>query len=320
MRDLFKVFSILIVAALFSIPTCEELYPPYSQLDLVVVIDTTGSMAFLLRTLMPGFSAIVESLGTWGIDAKYGLVTFGDGFNFPIGDTLISDGSAFYEKLFYTNCMGGADVPEEALDALMAAADSLSWRDTSLKVILLFTDSDFCFRMSTCFSCSSMWMPNEVVDSLVARRIIVFSIIKIPLWHHACAAMSDSDEMAWYNRLAWRTGGKKLNLQSIVLFDSLIASLKNLILLNVEENNEGNANILISPNPFNENCRILFSIPHDYGEIAIYSPDGKMILRKSFNSGQHEVEFDAENLPSGVYIAVLRAGKFTVKKSLIMIK
>jgi len=320
MKDLLKVFSILIIAVLLSIPTCEELYPPYSQLDLVVVIDTTGSMGFLLRTLMPGFSAMVESLGTWGIDAKYGLVTFGDGFNFPIGDTLISDGSAFYEKLFYTNCMGGADVPEEALDALMAAADSLNWRDTSLKVILLFTDSDFCFRMSTCFSCSSMWMPNEVVDSLVARRITVFSIIKIPLWHHACAAMSDSDEMAWYNRLAWRTGGKKLNLQSLVLFDSLIASLKNLILLNVEENNEGNANIIVSPNPFNENCRILFSIPHDYGEIAIYSPDGRIILRKSFNSARHEIEFDAENLPSGVYIAVLRAGEFSLKRSLILIK
>ena len=320
MRDLFKVFSILIVAALLGTPTCEELYPPYSQLDLVVVIDTTGSMGFLLRTLMPGFSAIVESLGTWGIDAKYGLVTFGDGFNFPIGDTLISDGSAFYEKLFYTNCMGGADVPEAALDALMAAADSLNWRDTSLKVILLFTDSDFCFRMSTCFSCSSMWMPNEVVDSLVARRITVFSIIKIPVWHNACVGMSDSDEMAWYNRLAWRTGGKKLNLQSIVLFDSLIASLKNLILLNIEENHEGNANILVSPNPFNENCKILFSVPHDYGEIAIYSPDGKIILRKGFNPGRHEIEFDTENLPSGVYIAVLRAGKMRVVKKLFKIK
>ena len=321
MKDLLKVFSILIIAVLLSIPTCEELYPPYSQLDLVVVFDTTGSMVAFIRQLQQGFRTLSDSIESWGLDVKYGLVTYGDYYKFPLGTNLTDSADLFFEKIDSLWCTGGSDAPENALDALMAARDSFDRRDTSLKVIFVFTDAVFCMRTSTCENCHSMWLYDEVLDSLKSSRIVVFSTIRMPLWSDFCSGMREYNVLLKYKALARETGGHTHKITSPALFDSLIAELHYILINRVSENiSKPNINFSVFPNPFNKSCLISVTTQLSDAELEIYYPDGKIVFKKKLSQGKHEIEFDAENLPSGVYIAVLRAGKFTVKKSLILIK
>ncbi|HHH81069.1 MAG TPA: T9SS type A sorting domain-containing protein [candidate division Zixibacteria bacterium] len=321
MNNLSIVLLILLITVLLSISTCEELYPPYSQLDLVVVFDTTGSMVAFIRQLQQGFRTLSDSIESWGLDVKYGLVTYGDSCRFPLGTNLTDSADLFFEKIESLWCTGGSDAPENALDALMAARGNFDWRDTSLKVIFIFTDAVFCMRTSTCENCRSMWLYDEVLDSLKSSRIVVFSTIRMPLWSDFCTGMREYNVLLKYKALARGTGGHTHKINSPALFDSLISEL-HYILINRVSENIGQPNIGFSafPNPFNKSCLISVTTQLSDAELEIYYPDGKIVFKKKLSQGKHEIEFDAENLPSGVYIAVLRAGEFSLKKSLILIK
>lgn len=59
------------------------------------------------------------------------------------------------------------------------------------------------------------------------------------------------------------------------------------------------------PNPFNPTTTIKFSLPTtDYVSINIYNTIGQLVetlANKNFQSGYHTLEFNASNLPSGIY-------------------
>ncbi|RPI13172.1 MAG: T9SS C-terminal target domain-containing protein, partial [Ignavibacteriae bacterium] len=78
------------------------------------------------------------------------------------------------------------------------------------------------------------------------------------------------------------------------------------------------------PNPFNPSTTIKFSLPED-GKISLKVHDitGKVIanLEDGFkNKGNYSVEFNASNLPSGIYFYTLSAGRVTETKKMILIK
>jgi serine protease len=67
------------------------------------------------------------------------------------------------------------------------------------------------------------------------------------------------------------------------------------------------------PNPFNSSNIIFFKLMRpEYVEIAIYDIGGKhisTIAGSFFQSGYHEIRWDAEGFPSGVYLARIKAGR-----------
>ena len=69
------------------------------------------------------------------------------------------------------------------------------------------------------------------------------------------------------------------------------------------------------PNPFNPSTKINFTIKEQsYVELLIYDILGNEIdklVSNNFPAGEYSVDFDAENLPSGIYLARLNAGKYT---------
>jgi hypothetical protein len=98
-----------------------------------------------------------------------------------------------------------------------------------------------------------------------------------------------------------------------------------------EEINEPNNYSLSQnfPNPFNPSTKIKFVIPSNVNRvtsnvnITIYDVLGNEIvtlINKIMHPGVYEVEFDATNLPSGIYYYTLRAGIFTNTKKMILIK
>jgi len=78
------------------------------------------------------------------------------------------------------------------------------------------------------------------------------------------------------------------------------------------------------PNPFNPSTIIRFSMPVN-GNVAlnVFNPLGEKVatlLNGQLEAGYHEVSFDAQNLPSGLYFYEIKAGDFSSIKKMILIK
>ncbi len=78
------------------------------------------------------------------------------------------------------------------------------------------------------------------------------------------------------------------------------------------------------PNPFNPSTNIKFDIPKELNvKITVYNILGKevaIILNKELRTGSYEVNFDANNLASGIYFYRIQAGDFISVKKMILIK
>ena len=78
------------------------------------------------------------------------------------------------------------------------------------------------------------------------------------------------------------------------------------------------------PNPFNPSTKIRYAIPQtSFTVLKVYSITGKEVatlINEEKTPGVYEVNFNAANLSSGVYIYKLQAGKFTDVKEMVLLK
>jgi hypothetical protein len=78
------------------------------------------------------------------------------------------------------------------------------------------------------------------------------------------------------------------------------------------------------PNPFNPSTRIKFTIPEAATvKLNVYNTLGQTVdnlIAEDLPAGLHEVEFNAGNLPSGVYFYRLQAGEYDNVKKMIVIR
>ncbi|MCC6864761.1 MAG: T9SS type A sorting domain-containing protein [Ignavibacteria bacterium] len=83
------------------------------------------------------------------------------------------------------------------------------------------------------------------------------------------------------------------------------------------------------PNPFNPSTKIKFTLKKDTKsenknvKLIVYDISGKQVanlINRALLSGTYEAEFDASNLPSGVYFYKLTSGNFSESKKMILLK
>lgn len=78
------------------------------------------------------------------------------------------------------------------------------------------------------------------------------------------------------------------------------------------------------PNPFNPSTKISYSIPKSgYTVLTVYNTLGEQIvelINKDLTPGYYTVEFNAEKLPSGVYIYLLKSDSNILSKKMILVK
>lgn len=79
------------------------------------------------------------------------------------------------------------------------------------------------------------------------------------------------------------------------------------------------------PNPFNPKTKIKFTIPEsDIITLKVYDLLGKevatLINAQKLNPGSYEYNFNASNLPSGIYIYEIRSSKYHQSKKMILTK
>lgn len=79
------------------------------------------------------------------------------------------------------------------------------------------------------------------------------------------------------------------------------------------------------PNPFNPVTKIRFAIPKSANvTLEVFDVTGKLVTtlakNEALTAGVKEVEFNAVNLPSGVYFYSIKAGDFAETKKMILVK
>ena len=78
------------------------------------------------------------------------------------------------------------------------------------------------------------------------------------------------------------------------------------------------------PNPFNPYTKIKYYVPRSSQvQITVYdilSNKIAMLVNEEKPAGSYEVQFDANNLPSGVYFYKLQAGSFTKTMKMLLLK
>jgi hypothetical protein len=98
--------------------------------------------------------------------------------------------------------------------------------------------------------------------------------------------------------------------------------------LSVEPNNLNKiSNFLLLqnyPNPFNPSTTISYQIPHDgFVSLKVYDVLGNEIatlVNEVKTSGLHEVNFDASNISSGIYLYMITVNNFTQTHKMIVLK
>jgi hypothetical protein len=78
------------------------------------------------------------------------------------------------------------------------------------------------------------------------------------------------------------------------------------------------------PNPFNPSTKISFSISQNgFTRLIVYNLLGKevaQLVNRDLNAGNYSFEFNAKNLPSGLYLYSLISGNYSVTKKMLLIK
>ncbi|MBZ0202734.1 MAG: T9SS type A sorting domain-containing protein, partial [Ignavibacteria bacterium] len=78
------------------------------------------------------------------------------------------------------------------------------------------------------------------------------------------------------------------------------------------------------PNPFNPSTKIDFSLPNSSNvELKIFDVLGREVytlLNEEFAAGNYSVDFNASELPSGMYFYKLTSGEFSEVKKMVLIK
>jgi hypothetical protein len=78
------------------------------------------------------------------------------------------------------------------------------------------------------------------------------------------------------------------------------------------------------PNPFNPSTAIRYSIPDDVRvQLAVYNMLGQtvaVLVDEIKSAGYHETMFEADDLPSGIYIIHLRAGYYIESVKMTLVK
>ncbi|MCU7512101.1 MAG: T9SS type A sorting domain-containing protein [Ignavibacteria bacterium] len=78
------------------------------------------------------------------------------------------------------------------------------------------------------------------------------------------------------------------------------------------------------PNPFNPATMISYSIPRQsFVNLKVFDMLGREVaslVSKEQSEGEYKVQFNASNLPSGMYIYTIQAGEFRASKKLMLVK
>ena len=160
------------------------------EVDLVFIIDKTGSMEDNVRGIRAYIDLFFEHFARSGHDAAFGLVTFADAMTKkPKVQGVTTDRGKFKNWLYKIKFEGGGDLAESGLDALMAALNRIKFRRNTQRFFVLASDGAF---HDADYDGRSEYSQDRVIETLQRQdvRVDVIGLNFLPI-----------------KQLAWATGG-----------------------------------------------------------------------------------------------------------------
>ncbi len=130
----------------WRITLTEPARPAVAQLDLLFLIDATGSMGDEIDKLKGSMADIADQIATLPAapDVRYGLVAYRDrGDDFVVRSyDFTPDLRAFQRTLAALHADGGGDEPEALNEALHRSLHELNWRaEETVRLVILVADA-----------------------------------------------------------------------------------------------------------------------------------------------------------------------------------
>ena len=176
-----------------------------AQVDIVFVIDTTGSMGSYITNVKNNITAFVNEIEAAGISPSFALVDYRDitcdgQYSTNIkknndGDNWFKNAEDFKSAIAKLTVNGGGDGPETAIDGLEMAR-RLNLRTSSQKFFVLVTDANY--KIANNYGIESM---SEMIELLVNDKINV-------------SVVSNTSYNSTYRELYENTGGLFANVGS----------------------------------------------------------------------------------------------------------
>ena len=160
------------------------------EVDLVFIIDKTGSMEDNVRGVRAYIDLFFEHFARSRHDAAFGLVTFADVTEKkPKVQGVTTDHGKFKNWLYKIKFEGGGDLAESGLDALMAALHKVKFRRNTQRFFVLVSDGAF---HDADYDGRSEYSQDGVIETLQRQdvRVDVIGLNFLPI-----------------KQLAWATGG-----------------------------------------------------------------------------------------------------------------
>ncbi|MDE7390501.1 MAG: starch-binding protein, partial [Lachnospiraceae bacterium] len=145
------------------------------QVDLVLVVDTTGSMGSSIAAVKTNIASLINRLRDEGISLYVSIVDYRDITCDGIYSTKVNNNSGidFYNSISDISAAisslyasGGGDGPETPIDGL-GKAYNLRYRSSAAKFAFLITDAPY--KVNNNFGISSM---NEIANMLNSKDIL----------------------------------------------------------------------------------------------------------------------------------------------------
>ncbi len=151
------------------------------KLDVVFVVDATGSMKDNIRGIRAYLGHFAERLRRDGKDAAFGAVIFTDMIvEKPKARGVTDDYNDVRNWLYHTEYMGGGDLAESGLEALMTAIHKIDYRRGAERFLVLVTDGPV---HDADYDGQSEYTLDQVIGALRDRnfRVDVVGIDYLPL-------------------------------------------------------------------------------------------------------------------------------------------
>ena len=179
-RRILAVLAILSVSsAMFAIDFETVFRDLDDPVEVVFVMDTTGSMGGAIAGVRDNVTGFASALADSGYGYRFGATTFGDGTNTWDFDTIAPgfnmtpDVAIFQAQVTATGATGGADSPETQIDGIYDAATFYDWTPGTLHVMIMFTNSGFHYPGDG--SGYSDVTSGDLITLLIARGFLVYT-------------------------------------------------------------------------------------------------------------------------------------------------
>lgn len=151
MKSFKKLFAVIIVVLmLFSCVMVSVSAAASRKLDLVFVIDTTGSMGDDIYEVKTNMKNYLDDLNTSGMDYRIAIVDYRDfpertwdsyDYAYNVALDFSSDYSTINNAIDAVDLGNGGDWEETLYSALIDGLDELTWRESSGKAAIIMGDA-----------------------------------------------------------------------------------------------------------------------------------------------------------------------------------